>query len=284
MKFILMEVLTVNKNAIITLAEKFVSDSPNNYITEETALNPNCAGMKIYEAPIFAFGSANDELYIKYKSSDIIGSRFLSPAEWLPSVKTVISFFLPYTNKIKKANAADCNWPADEWLNGRYEGQELLTILLEYLVKTISEAGFQSLAPSIDSRLKIENVGESIDFKSNWTSNWSERHIAYACGLGTFGLSKGIITKRGMSGRLGSVLTELDLPKDSRNYDDVYEYCTMCGACIDRCPVHAISFESGMKRQLCSDFLDKVREKHNPRYGCGKCQVGVPCESEIPVK
>ena len=56
----------------------------------------------------------------------------------------------------------------------------------------------------------------------------------------------------------------------------------MCGVCIDRCPVQAISFENGMKPALCSGFLNKVSEKHNPRYGCGKCQVSVPCESEIP--
>jgi len=115
------------------------------------------------------------------------------------------------------------------------------------------------------------------------TSNWSERHITYACGLGTFGLSKGIITKKGVSGRLGSILTDLDLPKDKRGYKDIYEYCTMCGLCIDRCPAHAISIEDRKNSSSCSNFLNKVMEKHNPRYGCGKCQVSVPCESEIPM-
>ena len=270
----------MNKNDIITLAAEFIYNSPNNYITEEAALHPRCVGMKIYEAPIFAFGSADDELYIKYKSFDVIGSHFLSPSEWLPNAKTVISFFLPYTNKINTANSTDCCWPADEWLHGRYEGQHLLKQLLEYLVKAISEAGFKSLAPSVDQRFKTGNTDENIKF----TSSWSERHIAYACGLGTFGLSKGIITKKGMSGRLGSVLTELDLPKDSREYNDIYEYCNMCGICINRCPANAISFGDGKESALCGDFLDKVWDKHNPRYGCGKCQSGVPCESEIPVK
>ena len=265
----------MNKEDIITLAERFINDSPNNFITEINALHQECAGMKIYEAPIFAFGSADDGLYIKYKSFDVIGSHFLSPTEWLPNVKTVVSFFLPYTNKIKTANSINCHWPASEWLHGRYEGQHLLQQLLEYLVKTMLEAGFKSLAPSIDQRYKTSNV-------EKWTSNWSERHIAYACGLGTFSLSKGIITKKGMSGRLGSILTELDLPKDGREYNNIYEYCTMCGMCIERCPVRAISFEDGKNSELCGDFLDKVREKHNPRYGCGKCQVSVPCESKIP--
>jgi len=71
----------MTKADIITLAENFINNSPDNYITQETAINPSCAGMKIYEAPIFAFGAADDELYIKYKSTDVIGPHFLSPAE-----------------------------------------------------------------------------------------------------------------------------------------------------------------------------------------------------------
>ncbi|MCL2400295.1 MAG: 4Fe-4S binding protein [Defluviitaleaceae bacterium] len=268
----------MQKADIITLAENFINNSPNNYITEESALNPQCVGMKIYEAPIFAFGSADDKLYDKYKSFDIIGSHFLSPIEWLSDTKTVISFFLPYTDKIKTANSIDCCRPADEWLHGRYEGQNLLKLLLEYLINSISEAGFKSLAPSLDQRYKVSNEEKNIKH----TSNWSERHIAYVCGLGTFGLSKGIITRKGMSGRFGSIVTELDLPKDSRNYSDIYEYCNMCGVCIDHCPANAIS-KNGKESSICSDFLNKVFEKHNPRYGCGKCQVGVPCESEIPM-
>jgi len=270
----------MNKKEIVSLAGEFINHSPNNFITKEAALNPKCINMRIYEPPIFAFGEADDALYIKYKSAGVIGSHFLSPAEWLPTAKTVISFFLPFTEPIKKANAIDCRWPADEWLHGRYEGQNLLLQLLEYLVKIISEAGFKSLAPSTHQRYKVGHIEDSMKF----TSNWSERHIAYACGLGTFGLSKGIITEKGMSGRLGSILTTLDLPKDTRKYNDIYEYCTMCGVCIDRCPASAISFDGGKKSAICSDFLNNVGKKHNPRYGCGKCQVGVPCESEIPIK
>ena len=267
----------MNREDIITLSESYVNDSPNNFITEEAAIHPEYVGMKIFEAPIFAFGAVDDELYIKYKSPDVIGSHFICPAEWLLSAKTVISFFLPYTDTIKTANSRDCLWPADEWLHGRYEGQLLLQQLLEYLAKIISELGFETVVPSMDERYKTGSA-------KKWTSNWSERHIAYACGLGTFGLSKGLITKKGMSGRLGSILTELDLPKDSREYEDVYAYCIMCGACVARCPVCAISFEDGKKSAPCSDFINKVREKHSPRYGCGKCQAGVPCEGGLPVR
>jgi len=267
----------MNKEDIINVTEKYLINSAGNYISEETALHPGCVGMRIYDAPIFSFGIVDDELYAEYKSHDVIGSHFLSPRQWLPTAKTVIAFFLPYTEKIKTANAPNNRWPADEWLHSRYEGQLLLGQLLMYLAETISEGGYKSIVPTADPRYKTGLDG------NGFTSNWSERHVAYACGLGTFGLSKGIITKKGMSGRLGSIITELDLPKDTKEYSAIYEYCTMCGACIGRCPAGAIS-KGGKDSALCSGFLDKTREKHKPRYGCGKCQVRVPCESSIPKK
>jgi epoxyqueuosine reductase QueG len=267
----------MNKDSIISITEQYIDNSPDNYIREGNAINPECVGLKIYDSPIFAFGLADDELYEKYKSSDIIGSQFMAPDEWLPNAKTVVSFFLPFTDHIKIPNRINSKWPADEWLHGRYEGQILLTQLLEHLVKAISDAGYMAVAPSIDRRYKTY-------YSEGWIPNWSERHAAFACGLGTFGISRGFITEKGISGRLGSVLTELDLPKDGRKYKDVYEYCNMCGECITRCPVKAISFESNMKQTTCSRFLDKVEEKHSPRYGCGKCQTGIQCESAIPAK
>jgi epoxyqueuosine reductase QueG len=204
------------------------------------------------------------------------------PEEWLPAAKTVISFFLPYTDRIKAANARNYDWPADEWLHGRIEGQLFVKELTVYICKLLSDVGYESLAPSLDPRIKTGKPMGSDEYTQNaFTANWSERHAAYACGLGTFGLSKGLITEKGVCGRFGSVLTALDLDKDKRRYDGVDDYCTRCGACISNCPADAISME-GKDDTLCSVFLDKVFEKHDPWYGCGKCQVGVPCEGDAP--
>lgn len=38
------------------------------------------------------------------------------------------------------------------------------------------------------------------DPSASFTSVWSERHVAYVCGLGTFGLSRGLITEKGQCG------------------------------------------------------------------------------------
>ena len=113
-------------------------------------------------------------------------------------------------------------------------------------------------------------------------SNWSERHAAYVCGLGTFGLSKGLITNKGMAGRFVSVLISEELPADPRPYQGIYDNCIRCGACVRRCPVDAISLEKGKDHVLCGAWLDKMGEIHAPRYGCGLCQTKVPCESRNP--
>ena len=266
----------MTKHEIITLAEKFVLGSAGNYISEKNALSPDYVGMKIFDSPIFAFGSPDDEIYLKYKSADVIGSHFLLPQQWLEGAKTVVSFFLPYNQRVKSANSAHFDWPADEWLHARYEGQLFLKELLVYLQSVFADAGAKSIISINDEKFKSGNNG------NRFTSNWSERHAAYACGLGTFGLSKGLITEKGVCGRYGSIITELNLPKDVRRYTGIYDYCNMCGMCIKNCPANAISAETGKNDLLCSDFLDNVHTKNNPRYGCGKCQVGVPCESGVP--
>ncbi|KOA18561.1 4Fe-4S binding domain protein [Clostridium homopropionicum DSM 5847] len=75
----------------------------------------------------------------------------------------------------------------------------------------------------------------------------------------------------------------LDLEPDRRDYENIYEYCSMCGKCVKNCPANAISLIYGKSHDACSDFLDKTAEKYKPRYGCGKCQINVPCESNIPM-
>lgn len=202
------------------------------------------------------------------------------PNEWLANAKTVISFFLPFTDKVKVNNRKDKIWPAEEWLHGRIEGQKLLNDLCSHLNNELINDGFENVVPSMDKRFCTNSSVEKP--RISFTSNWSERHVAYICGHGTFGLSKGLITKKGIAGRFGSIVTELYLIPDKREYSDIYEYCNMCGACAKNCPANAISIEEGKNHRICSEFLDITKEKYKPRYGCGKCQVSVPCERRIP--
>lgn len=268
---------------IVAQAQEFVNTSKNNYICDSVALSRECAGMKIFDSPILAFGCPDDEIYLEFKSPDVVGDDFLLPLQWLESAKTIISFFLPYTQQVKSANSRDFQWPADEWLHARYDGQLFLKEFALFLQTIFEDAGAKCIIPSFDDRFKIRDIRDKTSTGENkFSSSWSERHVAYACGLGTFGISKGLITDKGICGRFGSILTELNLEKNTRPYNNIYEYCCQCGACVKTCPVGAISAKESKNDLLCAEFIDKTYERHNPRYGCGKCQVGVPCESKIP--
>ena len=65
---------------------------------------------------------------------------------------------------------------------------------------------------------------------------------------------------------------------------DITDDCKGCTLCAKNCPVQAITLKKGKDHKSCSEFLDRTMEKFKPRSGCGKCQVGVPCESRIPKK
>ena len=93
--------------------------------------------------------------------------------------------------------------------------------------------------------------------------------------------------------RAGSVVAKVTIEPTPRPYADHRAYCLFfhngtCGKCIDRCPVRAIT-ESGHDKVKCQKHLARSREHVNKTYGfqgygCGLCQVGVPCEARIPVR
>lgn len=268
----------MDRATIISRATTFVEQAPANRVTAELAMSKELVGLRMFQAPIFGFGAAGDPYFRKLQDPDAVGPHFRLPGDWLANAQTVISFFLPFTEAVVAGNSREMNWPSPEWLHARIEGQTFLQSLCRFLQTELQAAGQQAVVPALDQRFKLQT-----DTAQNlFTSNWSERHVAFVCGLGTFGLSKGLITKRGVAGRFGSLVTDLRLPTDERPYTDVYEHCTFCGACVRNCPAGAISLQAGKKHIPCSDFLDRTKAAFAPRYGCGKCQVQVPCATGIP--
>ena len=244
----------------------------------------------IYDEPLIGFAAADDTLFEEYKKPEVIGPWHMSPEEWLPGSKCVVSLFFPFSEAVRKAHRESRGSIAFEWLWARVEGQALLDSMMKQAMQELESLGIRSVVPAIDGRFKAMQGGkggitgyEEIN-ENSFGSTWSERHAAYACGLGTFGLSKGIITEKGMAGRFASIIIDLELEADPRPYSGVYDYCTKCGACIRRCPVNAITMEKGKDHNICGPWVDQSKETYAPRYGCGLCQTGVPCESRRPGK
>lgn len=266
--------------------ERFVRESPQNYVGDGVALVPADVGERLYDTPLVKVGDARDPLWAGMKHPEAVGPLFRTPEEWLPGAARVVSYFAPFSDFVVEGNKNDPTEVGNGWLYARVEGQAFLDNVNHFLEQWLRNRGYKAFSPY--SSPEFQSVFEAgtnpdiADKKLSFTSNWSERHVAYICGLGTFSLSKGLITERGVSGRFGSVITDAPLPVTVRPYKGLYDYCTMCGACMRQCPASAITLEHGKSHRLCSSYCERMRLKYAPRFGCGKCQVHVPCERGIP--
>jgi epoxyqueuosine reductase QueG len=166
-------------------------------------------------------------------------------------------------------------------------GEQTNDSLRRYVVDALISRGIPAVAPVLLADFRIE-----VFPGCGWGANWSERHAAYAAGLGTFGLCDGLITPLGKAMRAGSVVARVRLPVSPRPYNDRNAYCLFltgrgCGECIRRCPAGALS-ANGHDKDRChthtQDTCAPYIEEHYgfSGHGCGLCQTGVPCESGIP--
>jgi len=248
---------------------------PGNYVGHE---------LRIYDPPLLGIARADDPLFAEMKKEEVVGELFRLPEEWLPGAASVISYFLPFTPGVRRSNHSP--GPASvEWLHGRFRGEEFNNGMRQLLVQELQKMGGKAVAPALENEMVIDY--------NTYRSNWSERHVAFAAGLGTFSLNRGLITGKGMAGRFGSVITDLQFEHTPREYRELYQYCPWmvdgsCGQCVDRCPSGAISGE-GKDKAICSrylfveDPLKETREKFDyPYSACGKCQTGVSCEDRRP--
>lgn len=267
------------KEDIRKLAEGWLESAAENVIQASYALSPELVGQRMYEKPLLRFGSALDPMFEQLKDPAAIGPHFMAPRQWLPEARTVIAVFLPIAGPIRAGNRQDMSRPSPGWLHARIEGQKMISALSAQLREELIRAGYRAISPHLDERLLVNEGLQASSSIPAYSSNWSERHVAFACGLGTFGLSRGLITEKGTAGRYTSLVTDLELEPDPRPYSGLYDYCSSCGACARNCPAGAISLEQGKDQDKCAAFINETRQRFAPRYGCGKCQIKVPCES-----
>ena len=246
------------------------------------------SGADVYfEPPLVGIASADDPFWERYKR--VIGETHWTPREALAKTapgavaRSVVCWILPANRTVRDANRAESAFPAPEWARARTFGEAANEVMRLKLCEFLDANGHPSNAPHL--------VASYADALRNLASDWSERHAAFVAGLGTFGVSAGLITEKGKAMRVGSIVTALELPPDSRPYgDDPFAWCTRCGACAARCPVHAIGRDQSERdKAACADYQKRVIVAERPvRYGfdgplgCGLCQTGVPCESGRP--
>jgi epoxyqueuosine reductase QueG len=199
---------------------------------------------------------------------------------------SVVSFIMPITRVTKDENAQRKDWTSERWAQTRLLGEIFSQKFVREIVTELMDNGVLAVSPDVTpmfNKKRYPNVG--------WASPWSHRHMAYAAGLGTFGMHDFLITEKGCSHRAGSFVVHKRLTPNRKPPDDINAYCLHhqgfdCLKCKKRCPVDAISKEGhdkeGCYQRVAQSLKYCNKHYHIFIYGCGLCATGVPCESEIP--
>ncbi len=274
--------------------KEFVRTNPDNHLS---FMN----GYAMWDEPLVKFADGDDPIFTEYKS--IIAPDHLTPREALaeaynknpedmPARLSVISWILPAAEETRKSNRAEARVPSRLWSHTRWYGEKFNEKLRAYVVDFLTAMGYLVVAPTLKRYFRID-ANEKGPY-----SNWSERHVAYAAGHGTFSLSDGLITECGIAHRCGSVVTSLTIPASGKTAKGPYSNCLFyagvkCRACIERCPAGAIT-DKGHDKFKCWQYLDDIgyaSTLSGDNYdndvsvaGCGLCQTKVPCEFQNPTK
>jgi epoxyqueuosine reductase QueG len=229
-----------------------------------------------WNEPIVGFADSENDLFYSYR--EVIDENYLLPGDILPGAKTVVSYFIPFTEELVRTNFKG-DGPSREWAVAYLETNKLLKELGEYLIGKLDKIGAGANmarfdAPGFDTHKVI--------------SYWSQRHAAYAAGLGTFGLNNMLITNKGCCGRFGSIVTDAAVEPDPvvKKERCLYKCNSTCKKCVEACPSKALVVD-GFDRHKCYELLleyDKMFSDLEETDVCGKCVAMIPCSFTNPLK
>ena len=262
----------------------------------------------IFDEPIVVFASGENPAFQNLKT--IIGEFHLTPREamekqiqargWRYGVKShmenisVVSWALPIPYQTRLSERKTNYGGSTRYNHTRWRGGIFTENLTHFISSLLEIMGYNAVAPT------RSRFFETKEMPGGWrAANWSERHIAHACGLGTFGLNGLMITPRGCAVYLGSIVCDIALTPTPVLYASHVANCLFyqdgsCRRCIERCPAGAIS-EVGRSNTKCRENLTKEQHARLKSLGldkeliglapaCGLCSTNVPCEDRIPLR
>ena len=249
------------------LIETYTRDYPQQYNQEN-----------IWRSPLVATARADQRFDLLPR---IAARDHLLPRDLLPTAQSVVVFFIPFGRTLARENHKD-SIPCRNWGLAYEATNRLINRLCQVIQAHFKTLGYASALVPATHNFDPDRL----------MARWSHKHLGHIAGLGRFGVNAQFITPSGCAGRLGSLVTEADLG-DSPLIDDL-ELCIhkrggRCLVCVDRCPVGAVSPESGINRKLCWERLksnlaetEQLKGLDETTHVCGKCQVLVPCSLKVP--
>lgn len=207
------------------------------------------------------------------------------PEEGKADDLTVISLAFHVHHDIVSDNSMESNNPSFSW----YEARHKFNSMYQPVIGILSDLfpGKRITVP-VKSSLYLADLTKRIP-----VANWSERHVAFACGLGSFGLHGALITGKGCTHRLISVIVNTAIEGAAEPPENPYLACRhfndgSCGECMTRCPVGAIVPGKHIIKRCYEHEWNTCRTKAKDVFGtevpaCGLCMCGVPCDIEAPV-
>jgi epoxyqueuosine reductase QueG len=251
--------------------KQWLIDYVTEYAEEHNQIN-------IWQEPIMAC-SLNDNRFQRLKEITVFDHTL--PQDLLPDAKTVVAWFIPFKRHIQADNIRG-NRPSLSWGRAYPSTNDMINRAGSAMKAFIEDAG---------GKAALTPATHNFD-KKRLVSLWSHKHLGYMIGLGRYGTNCQLITPAGCSGRMGSLVTDLELGDHPLVTAD--ELCLLkagkkCGKCIKACPIDALS-ESGMDRAAC---YTRLRENYHLLMApdglpdttdvCAKCQVGMPCSLNSPL-
>jgi epoxyqueuosine reductase QueG len=228
----------------------------------------------VWKEPLVAYADAQDPLFMRLK--EVVTPAHSTPLELLSGAQTVIAYFLPFDESVGRSNKGD-GLASLDWAKAYIETNQLIVAINRRLAEGLEHKGYASV---------IMPPTHNFD-EQTLVSQWSHKHIGYIAGLGKFGLHHMLITAKGCSGRLGSLVTRAPLAPTPRVTAEacLYNYDRSCLVCVKRCAAGALT-ESGFDRQRCYAVClqnAKSYEAEGLADVCGKCVSVVPCSFHNPV-
>ena len=243
-----------------------------NKIIEFVKNYPDKKNVKnIWKEPLVGFADANGSYILSLK--EVISPNHKLPGDFMENPNIVISYYIPFTEELAALNLnVEGNMASQEWSDAYNLTNTMIGDISQYITDLLVEMGYRAVPPT----------GVVFD-KEVIVSNWSQRHIAYAAGLGTFGINNMLISEKGCCGRYGSVIADIPVEPDQIVEEErcLYKKNGSCKKCVQNCFVGALTTE-GFDRKKCYEIC-LLNDAKTGADVCGKCDIDIPCAFKVPM-